>query len=90
MSSIPKTMACAVYYRNSDVRLQEMPVPEIGPGELLIKTEACGLCGGETMEWYLMPRAPRILGHEPAGMWSRLALGLPVSKKVTGSLSTIT
>jgi len=78
MSSIPKTMACAVYYRNSDVRLQEMAVPEIGPGELLVKTEACGLCGGETMEWYLMPRAPRILGHEPAGVV--VAVGAGVKK----------
>ena len=61
-------MVCAVYYRNTDVRLEEVDVPQIGPRELLVKTEACGLCGGETMEWYLMPRAPRVLGHEPAGV----------------------
>jgi L-iditol 2-dehydrogenase len=62
-----KTMKVAVYYRNNDVRLEERPVPEIGSGELLVRVEACGLCGGETMEWYLAPRAPKILGHEPAG-----------------------
>lgn len=81
MSSIPNTMASAVYYRNSDVRLQEMAVPEIGPGELLVKTEACGLCGGETMEWYLMPRAPRVLGHEPAGVVVKVGSGVKKFKE---------
>ena len=81
MSSIPKTMACAVYYRNSDVRLDEMAVPEIGPGELLVKTEACGLCGGETMEWYLMPRAPRVLGHEPTGVVVAVGAGMKKFKE---------
>ncbi len=61
------TMRCAVYYSNTDIRVEERPVPSIGPGEVLVKTEACGLCGGEAMEWYLKPRAPKILGHEPAG-----------------------
>ena len=61
-------MRAAVYYTNRDVRVEERPVPQIGPGEVLVRTEACGLCGGETMEWYLAPRAPRILGHEPAGV----------------------
>jgi L-iditol 2-dehydrogenase len=60
-------MKVAVYYNNDDVRLVSMPVPQIGPGELLIKTAACGLCGGETMEWYLKPRAPKVLGHELTG-----------------------
>ena len=48
-------MRVAVYYSNSDIRVEERPVPSIGPGEVLVKTEACGLCGGEAMEWYLMP-----------------------------------
>jgi L-iditol 2-dehydrogenase len=61
-------MRAAVYYANADVRVEERPIPRIGPGEVLVKTEACGLCGGEAMEWYLAPRAPKILGHEPAGV----------------------
>jgi L-iditol 2-dehydrogenase len=61
-------MRAAVYYTNKDIRLEERSVPRIGPGEVLVKTEACGLCGGEAMEWYLAPRAPKILGHEPAGV----------------------
>ncbi len=59
----------AVYYNNSDVRLEEAPMPDpLGPGELLVKIEACGLCGGDTMEWYLVHKAPVILGHEPTGI----------------------
>ncbi len=60
-------MKVAVYYNNRDVRLEERPIPQIGPGELLVKAEACGLCGGDTMEWYLLHKAPIILGHEPTG-----------------------
>jgi len=65
---VTKTMMkVAVYYNNRDVRLEERPIPQIGPGELLVKAEACGLCGGDTMEWYLLHKAPIILGHEPTG-----------------------
>lgn len=69
-------MNVAVYYNNSDVRLEERPIPEVGPGELLVKTEACGLCGGETMEWYLAPRAPKVLGHEPVGVVAAMGEGV--------------
>jgi len=61
-------MKVAVYYRNDDVRVEERPIPDVGPGDILIRTEVCGLCGGETMEWYLAKRAPKVLGHEPAGV----------------------
>ena len=63
-----QTMKAAVYYNNSDIRIEEVPVPEIGDDELLVKTIACGLCGGETMEWYHIKRAPKVMGHEPAGI----------------------
>ena len=69
-------MKAAVYYRNADVRVEERPIPQIGRGELLVKVEACGLCGGETMEWYLAPRAPKILGHEPAGVVVEIGEGV--------------
>jgi L-iditol 2-dehydrogenase len=58
----------AVYYNNRDVRLEDYPEPVIGPGELKVKIDACGLCGGDAMEWYLVHKAPIILGHEPAGI----------------------
>jgi L-iditol 2-dehydrogenase len=60
-------MRVAMYYRNSDVRLQEMPKPEIGPNELLVKVIASGICGSDVMEWYRIKRAPLVLGHEIAG-----------------------
>ncbi len=60
-------MRVAMYYRNSDVRLQEMQKPEIGPNELLIKVVSSGVCGSDVMEWYRIKRAPLVLGHEIAG-----------------------
>jgi L-iditol 2-dehydrogenase len=56
-----------VYYRNSDVRVEERPVPVIGDGELLVKVIASGICGSDVMEWYRIKKAPRVLGHEMAG-----------------------
>lgn len=60
-------MKAAVYYNNSDVRIEEVPVPKIGPGELLVRVVASGICGTDVMEWYRIKKAPRILGHEIAG-----------------------
>jgi L-iditol 2-dehydrogenase len=57
----------AMYYSNHDVRLEEMPVPRIGAGELLIRIEASGICGSDVMEWYRRDKVPLVLGHEIAG-----------------------
>jgi L-iditol 2-dehydrogenase len=67
MATIPQTQRVAVYYRNSDVRLEERPVPKIGPGELLVKIVASGICGSDVLEWYRIKKAPIVLGHEVAG-----------------------
>ena len=56
-----------VYYKNSDVRIEERPKPEIKEGELLVKVVACGICGTDVMEWYRIKKAPRVLGHEMTG-----------------------
>jgi len=56
-----------MYYSNQDIRLEEMPVPRIGSGELLVRVEACGICGSDIMEWYRVKKAPLVLGHEIAG-----------------------
>lgn len=71
-----KEMKVAVYYKNEDVRIEERPVPKIGAGELLVRTEVTGLCGGETMEWYLASRAPKVLGHEPTGVVAQVGEGV--------------
>lgn len=60
-------MRVGVYYRNDDVRVEERPVPEIGPGELLVKVWASGICGSDVMEWYRIHRSPCVLGHEIGG-----------------------
>jgi len=60
-------MRVAMYYHNRDVRIQDMPVPRIGPGELLVKVLASGICGSDVMEWYRIQKAPLVLGHEIAG-----------------------
>jgi L-iditol 2-dehydrogenase len=67
MGKIPETQRAAVYYRNSDVRIEERPVPKIGPGELLVKIRASGICGSDVLEWYRIKKAPIVLGHEVAG-----------------------
>ena len=61
-------MLAAVYYNNKDVRIQEMPMPEIADDELLVKIMASGICGSDVTEWYRVPKAPRILGHEATGV----------------------
>lgn len=60
-------MLVARYYNNNDIRLETIPVPEIGAGEILVKVRASGICGTDVMEWYRAKKGPRILGHEISG-----------------------
>ena len=60
-------MRVLMYYSNKDVRLEEMPTPQIGPGELLMRVAASGICGSDVMEWYRRDKVPLVLGHEVAG-----------------------
>lgn len=60
-------MLAAVYYNNKDVRIVDMPVPEISEDEFLLKVLASGICGSDVTEWYRVPKAPVILGHEATG-----------------------
>jgi len=62
-----KTMNVAMYYNNNDVRIEEMPIPEINSNELLVKVRASGICGSDVMEWYRIKKAPIVLGHEITG-----------------------
>lgn len=75
-------MKVAMYYKNADVRLEEMPVPKIGSEEILIRVYASGICGSDLMEWYRLPKAPLVLGHEIAG--EVVELGERVSKFSVG------
>jgi L-iditol 2-dehydrogenase len=64
---VPEIMRVAVYRSNSDIRIEERPVPKIGADELLVRVESSGVCGSDVMEWYRIKKAPLVLGHEIAG-----------------------
>ncbi|UCD55867.1 MAG: zinc-dependent dehydrogenase [Candidatus Omnitrophota bacterium] len=65
-----------MYYNNRDVRLEEVPAPKIGPGELLVKVIAGGICGTDVLEWYRLKKAPRVLGHEITGEIAEVGNGV--------------
>jgi L-iditol 2-dehydrogenase len=69
-------MRAVEYHANDDVRIVDLPVPEIGPGELLIRLDACGICASDVMEWYMRPRAPLYPGHEPVGTVVEVGAGV--------------
>ncbi len=60
-------MKVAKLYHFNDIRIEDIPVPEIGPREALVKTKACGICSGDVMPWYIEKKAPLVPGHEPVG-----------------------
>lgn len=60
-------MKVAKLYSFNDIRIEDIPIPEIGPRDALLKTKACGICSGDVMPWYIGKKAPVVLGHEPAG-----------------------
>jgi L-iditol 2-dehydrogenase len=65
---IPASMRAAVYRGQNDVRLEEVPVPGIGSGEVLIRVHTCGICGTDLKKIATGSHsAPRIFGHETAG-----------------------
>lgn len=75
-------MLVVEYHANNDIRLVERPMPQIGPGELLVHLRACGICASDVMEWYMQPRAPLYPGHEPVGIV--VAVGEGISQFAVG------
>ncbi len=66
---LPATMRAVVYHGINDMRVESVPVPSIGPGELLIKVATCGICGTDLKKIHFGSHsAPRIFGHEMAGV----------------------
>jgi len=57
-------MKVALWYNNQDIRIEEVPTPRTGPDEMLVKVISCGICGSDIVEWYRLPRAPLVQGHE--------------------------
>jgi L-iditol 2-dehydrogenase len=70
-------MRAAVYHGPNDVRVEELPLPEIGKGELLVRVDACGICPTDLkkIQTGLLP-APRVFGHEIAGSVARAGAGV--------------
>jgi L-iditol 2-dehydrogenase len=70
-------MRAVVYRGINDMRVETVPVPEIGPGELLIKVATCGICGTDLKKIHMGSHsAPRIFGHEMAGTVMRVGDGV--------------
>ena len=68
-ATLPSTMRAAVYRGINDMRVETVAVPQIGPGELLIKIATCGICGTDLKKIHMGSHsAPRIFGHEMAGV----------------------
>src|SRR5947209_4483463 len=68
-SAIPTHMQAAVYRGIDDVRVETVPVPQIGPGEVLIRVHTCGICGTDLKKIHTGSHsAPRIFGHETSGV----------------------
>lgn len=75
--TIPATMRAAVYRGINDVRLETVPVPQIGPGELLLRVHTCGVCGTDLKKIATGSHsAPRIFGHETSGVVATVGAGV--------------
>jgi len=75
--SIPATMQAAVYRGINDVRVETVPVPQIGPGELLVRVHTCGICGTDLKKIATGSHsAPRIFGHETSGVVAAVGAGV--------------
>jgi L-iditol 2-dehydrogenase len=79
LGPIPRTMRAGVFLEKGLVRVEEVPVPEVAEGEILIKVASCGICGTDIKKiFHRYVEPPQILGHELAG--TVVAVGLGVSK----------
>lgn len=76
-SRIPSTMKAVVYRGINDMRVETVPVPAIGPGELLVRVSTCGICGTDLKKIHTGSHsAPRIFGHEMAGVIAAVGEGV--------------
>jgi L-iditol 2-dehydrogenase len=67
VAGLPARMRVARLRAWGDVRVEQAPVPAPGPGEMVMRVTACGLCGSDALDWYVARKAPVVLGHEPVG-----------------------
>jgi len=74
-------MKVSMWYNNNDIRIEEVPAPSPGQGEMLVKVISCGICGSDIVEWYRLPRAPLVLGHEVGVEVAEIGEGVTKYKK---------
>jgi L-iditol 2-dehydrogenase len=60
-------MKVSIWFNNRDIRIKDVPLPKPGDKEILVKVFSCGICGSDIVEWYRLPRAPLVQGHEIGG-----------------------
>ena len=76
-NEIPPTMQAAVYRGIDDVRVETVPVPVIGAGEVLVRVHSCGICGTDLKKIHTGSHsAPRIFGHETVGTIAAIGKGV--------------
>ncbi len=51
-----------------EIRIEDMPAPDPGPGEVVCEVLACGVCASDVTDWYVAGKVPTVLGHELAGV----------------------
>ncbi len=76
-------MRVARSFAPGDVRIEEAPDPEPGPGEVVCEVLACGVCASDVTDWYVAPRLPAVLGHELVGTITALGPGAAAPKPGT-------
>lgn len=81
-------MNVAKYYGKDDIRIEEMPVPVPGTGEMVVRIRASGICGSDVLHWYRAGKGPLVLGHEIAGEVASVGDGVDsykIGDRVTAS-----
>ena len=93
LDTIPKTMKATVFVEPGRIELREKPVPEIGPGEALVRVTTTTICGTDV---HIMkgeyPVEPGLtIGHEPVGVVARLGPGVtgyrPGQRVIVGAIT---
>jgi L-iditol 2-dehydrogenase len=74
--TLPAEMRVARVHAWGDVRVEAAVVPRPGAGEIVVRIDACGLCGSDALDWYVTQKAPVVLGHEPVGRVAAVGAGV--------------
>ncbi|OWF40804.1 sorbitol dehydrogenase-like [Mizuhopecten yessoensis] len=80
------TNLTAILYKKGDIKLEDKPIPEPGPGEVQLCMQQVGICGSDVHYWQhgsigdFVVKAPMILGHEASALVSKLGEGVTTLK----------